>query len=165
MFRQGRYFKGSWLIFIVFLCVLTACSNQNDGKTENFAMIKRTNPEPMDIINGMDEKDEKGLISKVKETVANEDTIYDVIVVKNGKKIIVAYKVKHLQRFHMKKIEKTVTEHLEERFPENDFIVSSDYKIFLESVRLNELLKEKDVPEKKARKKFKEIEELQKELI
>jgi hypothetical protein len=165
MFRQGRYFKASFLVFIVVLCVLTACSNKNDGKTENLAMIKRTNPEPMDIINGMDEKDEKGLISKVKETVANEDTIYDVIVVKNGKKIIVAYKVKHLQRFHMKKIEKTVTENLEEKFPENDFIVSSDYKIFLESVRLNELLKEKDVPEKKARKKFKEIEELQKELI
>ncbi|MGG0410552.1 YhcN/YlaJ family sporulation lipoprotein [Peribacillus simplex] len=165
MFRQGRYFKGSWLVFIVVLCVLTACNSQNDGKTENLAMIKRTNPEPMDIINGMDEKDEKGLISKVKETVANEDTIYDVIVVKNGKKIIVAYKVKHLQRFHMKKIEKTVTENLEEKFPKNDFIVSSDYKIFLESVRLNELLKEKDVPEKKARKKFKEIEELQKELI
>ncbi|MBR8644201.1 hypothetical protein KEH51_04865 [[Brevibacterium] frigoritolerans] len=50
-------------------------------------MIKRTNPEPMDIINGMDEKDEKGLISKVKETVANEDTIYDVIVVKNDKRL------------------------------------------------------------------------------
>ncbi|SIQ89256.1 hypothetical protein SAMN05878482_102464 [Peribacillus simplex] len=165
MFRQGRYFKGSLLVFMVILCVLTGCSNKNDGKTENLAMIKRTNPEPMDIINGMDGKDEKGLISKVKETVANEDTIYDVIVVKNEKKIIVAYKVKHLQRFHMKKIEKTVTENLEEKFPDNDFIVSSDYKIFLESVRLNELLKEKDVPEKKAIKKFKEIEELQKELI
>ncbi|MFF2499612.1 YhcN/YlaJ family sporulation lipoprotein [Peribacillus sp. NPDC058075] len=165
MFRQGRYFKASFLVLIVFLCVLTACSNKNDGKTENLAMIKRTNPEPMDIINGMDEQDEKGLISKVKETVANEDSIYDVIVVKNDKKIIVAYKVKHLQRFHMKKIEKNVTKNLEEKFPENDFIVSSDYKIFLESVRLNELLKEKDVPEKKARKKFNEIEELQKELI
>ncbi|WP_260284019.1 YhcN/YlaJ family sporulation lipoprotein [Peribacillus aracenensis] len=165
MFRQGRYFKGSLLVFLVVLYVLTGCSNHNDGKTENLAMIKRTNPEPMDIINGMDGKDEKGLISKVKETVANEDSIYDVIVVKNEKKIIVAYKVKHLQRFHMKKIEKTVTKNLEEKFPENDFIVSSDYKIFLESVRLNELLKEKDVPEKKARKKFKEIEELQKELI
>ncbi|MDQ7860282.1 YhcN/YlaJ family sporulation lipoprotein [Peribacillus frigoritolerans] len=93
----------------------------------------------------------KGLISKVKETVANEDTIYDVIVVKNGKKIIVAYKVKHLQRFHMKKIEKTVTEHLEERFPENDFIVSSDYKIFLESVRLNELLKGKGCTREKGK--------------
>ncbi|MBO0997226.1 YhcN/YlaJ family sporulation lipoprotein [Bacillus sp. SD075] len=165
MFKQGTVFKVSMLVFIVVMCVLTACSNKNDGTTENLAMIKRTNPEPMDIINGMDEEDEKGLISKVKETVANEDTIYDVIVVKNDKKIIVAYKVKHLQRFHMKKIEKTVTEHLEEQFPNNDFIVSSDYKIFLESVRLNELLKDKDVPEKKARKKFKEIEELQKELI
>ncbi|CAH0209137.1 hypothetical protein SRABI96_02126 [Peribacillus sp. Bi96] len=165
MFRQGRYFYGSLIFFVVALCLLTACSSQEDGKTENLALIKRTNPEPMDIINGMDHEDEKGLISKVKETVAKEDTIYDVIVVKNGKKIIVAYKVKHLQRFHMKKIEKNVTGHLEEKFPKYEFIVSSDYKIFLESVRLNELLKKKDVPEKKARKKFKEIEGLQKELI
>lgn len=87
MFRQGRYFKGSLLVFMVIFCVLTGCSNKNDGKTENLAMIKRTNPEPMDIINGMDGKDEKGLISKVKETVANEDTIYDVIVVKNEKRL------------------------------------------------------------------------------
>ncbi|MGG4267291.1 sporulation protein [Peribacillus simplex] len=161
MFRQERYFKGKWLFIMFVFCLLTACSSQGDGKTENLALIKRTNPEPMDIINGMDEK---GLISKVKETVANEDTIYDVIVVKNGQKIIVAYKVKHLKRFNMKKIEKTVTGNLEKQFPEYDFIVSSDYKIFLESVRLNELLKEKNVPEKKAKKKFKEIEGLQNDL-
>ncbi|MCK1992833.1 sporulation protein [Peribacillus muralis] len=165
MFRKRKYVLGSWMVLLFALCMLTACSSQGDGKTENLALIKRTNPEPMDIINGMDEEDEKGLISKVKETVANEDTIYDVIVVKKEKKIIVAYKVKHLQRFHMKKIEKRVTQNLEERFSKYDFIVSSDYKIFLESVRLNEFLKQKDVPEKKARKKFKEIEELQKELI
>ncbi|MFB7641379.1 sporulation protein [Peribacillus butanolivorans] len=165
MFRRGSYLYVIWIVFVVVVCLLTACSSKGDGKTENLALIKRTNPEPMDIINGMDEKDEKGLISKVKETVANEDTIYDVIVVKNGKKIIVAYKVKHLKRFHMKKIEKNVTGKLEEKFPKYDFIVSSDYKIFLESLRLNEFLKEKEVPEKKAIKKFKEIEELQKELI
>lgn len=58
-----------------------------------------------------------------------------------------------------------MTGKLEEKFPKYDFIVSSDYKIFLESLRLNEFLKEKEVPEKKAIKKFKEIEELQKELI
>ncbi|MET3317182.1 UNVERIFIED_ORG: hypothetical protein ABIC97_000266 [Peribacillus simplex] len=165
MFRRGSYLYVIWMVFAVVVCLLAACSSKGDGKTENLALIKRTNPEPMDIINGMDEKDEKGLISKVKETVANEDTIYDVIVVKNGKKIIVAYKVKHLKRFHMKKIEKNVTGKLEEKFPKYDFIVSSDYKIFLESLRLNEFLKEKEVPEKKAIKKFKEIEELQKELI
>ncbi|WP_285767559.1 YhcN/YlaJ family sporulation lipoprotein [Peribacillus sp. SI8-4] len=165
MFRKRNYVYRKWILLVIALCVLAACSSQGDGKTENMALIKRTNPKPMDIINGMDEEDEKGLISKVKETVAGEDTIYDVIVVKNGKKIIVAYKVKHLQRFHMKKIEKNVTQHLEERYPKYNFIVSSDYKIFLESLRLSEFLKKKDVPEKKARKKFKEIEELQKELI
>ena len=153
------------LIFLIALCLLAGCSSKGDGKTEELALIKRTNPEPMDIIYGMDGENEKGIITKVKEEVANEDEIYDVIVIKKDKKIVVAYKVKQFQRFHMKKIDKKVTENLEHKYPKYTFIISSDYKIFLEAVRLNELLKEKDVPEKKARKKFKEIVNLHKELV
>ncbi|MFJ7639153.1 YhcN/YlaJ family sporulation lipoprotein [Peribacillus sp. NPDC097206] len=165
MFRKRRILYVSWMSLAVIMLLLTGCSSKDDGKTEGLALIKRTNPEPMDIIHGEDEEDEKGLITKVKEMVSDEDEIYDVIVVKNGKKILVAYKVKHLQRFHMKKIDKNVTKKLEDKYPKYKFIISSDYKIFLESVRLDELLKEKDVPEKKAKKKFKEIVELHKELI
>ena len=110
------------------------------------------------------DNDGKEIITDVKKTVAKHEAIYDVVVVKNDKTILVAYKVKHLQRFHMKRIEKEVNKQLNEKYKDYDFVVSSDYKIFLELVRLNEMLKAKDVPEKKAIKKYNEIISLHKEL-
>jgi hypothetical protein len=149
--------------FIIILFILSGCDNTEGGKVDDLALVKRTNPEPMDIINGMDENG-KGIITDVKKSVAKHEAIYDVIVVKKDKTILVAYKVKHLKRFHMKRIEKEVTEQLNKQFKGYDFIVSSDYKIFLELVRLNEMLKAKDVPEEKARKKYEEIISLHEEL-
>lgn len=149
---------------MIILFTLSGCDNKEGGKVDDLALIKRTNPEPMDIINGMDENG-KGLITDVKKSVAKHEAIYDVIVVKKDKIILVAYKVKHLKRFHMKRIEKEVTEQLNEKFEGYDFIVSSDYKIFLELVRLNEMLKAKDVPEERARKKYEEIISLHESLV
>lgn len=155
--------KKVWISFMVMLVILSGCANKEGGKVDDTALIKRTNPEPMDIINGRDQGEE-GIITNVKKTVAKHKAIYDVIVVKNDKTILVAYKVKHLQRFHMKRIEKEVNQQLKEKFPDYNFIVSSDYKIFLELVRLNEMLKAKDVPEEKAKKKYNEIISLHEEL-
>ena len=155
--------KKVWISFMVMLVILSGCANKEGGKVDDTALIKRTNPEPMDIIHGMDHGEE-GVITDVKTTVAKHKAIYDVIVVKNAKTILVAYKVKHLQRFHMKRIEKEVNQQLKEKFSDYNFIVSSDYKIFLELVRLNEMLKAKDVPEEKAKKKYNEIISLHEEL-
>ena len=149
---------------MIILFILSGCDNKEGGKVDDLALIKRTNPEPMDIINGMDENG-KGLITDVKKSVAKHEAIYDVVVVKKDKMILVAYKVKHLKRFHMKRIEKEVTEQLNKKIEGYDFIVSSDYKIFLELVRLNEMLKAKDVPEEKARKKYEEIISLHESLV
>lgn len=153
--------KRVWLSFMMIVWMVSGCANQEGGQVDDTALIKRTNPEPMDIIYG---NNGDGVIKDVKKTVAKHEAIYDVIVVKNGKTILVAYKVRHLKRFHMKKIEKEVTEKVEETFSDYDFIVSSDYKIFLELVRLNEMLKAKDIPEKKAREKYNEIISLQNEV-
>ncbi len=80
----------------------------------------------------MDEKDEKGLISKVKEYSCYwRHNLWRDRHEKQEKKIIVAYKVKHLQRFHMKKIEKDSWPKIwKKSFLRMIFIVSSDYKIF-----------------------------------
>ena len=69
----------------------------------------------------------------IKKDVEHLDYIYDVAVIKGENEDLVVYKVKHFQRFQMKKIEKEVNEILEKRYPEENFIVSSDYKIFLEA--------------------------------
>ena len=155
--------KKVWISFMMIFLLVAGCANKEGGNVDDTALIKRTDPEPMDIIEGLDE-DGKEIITDVKKTVAKHEALYDVVVVKNAKTILVAYKVKHLQRFHMKRIEKEVNKQLNEKYKDYDFVVSSDYKIFLELVRLNEMLKAKDVPEKKAIKKYNEIISLHKEL-
>ena len=53
----------------------------------------------------------------------------------------------------MKKIEKEVNEMLEKKYPDEDFIVSSDYKIFLEAVQIEEKLKDPKMFLRKRQKK------------
>ncbi len=64
----------------------------------------------------------------------------------------------------MKKIEKEVTEMLEKKYPDENFVVSSDYKIFLEAFRLGEKMKEPNFSNEEAQKRLDEIIELKKEL-
>ncbi|OIK11115.1 YhcN/YlaJ family sporulation lipoprotein [Bacillus sp. MUM 13] len=154
----GKWFSLPVLILFI---ILAGCSDDGQNK-DDLSLVKKIDPAPMDIIKTSNENDDTA--KKVKKEVAGHKYVYDVVTVKHGKTIIVAYKVKHLHRFQMKSIEKQVTGQLKKKFPDHQFIVSSDYKIFLESVRLNEMLQKEDVPEKKAKKKFREIVELKKEL-
>lgn len=151
-----------FLISVIVLFFTAGCTDSKGGEKENMALIQRTNSPALDVRSSTYQKD--GLPEKVKKEVAGLDGIYDVVVVQNGKKVLVAYKVNHMRRFQMKKIENNVNERLNKTFKGYEFIVSSDYKIFLEAVRLNEMLMDKDVPEKKAKEKFDKIESLQKEL-
>ena len=148
-------------LLFIFILFLSGCTSNGDGKTERLALLKQTNPKPMDIIDNTDSHigDEEA----VKKVVTKNDHIYDVVIVKNGKEMLVAYKIKHLHRFQMKQIEKNLTKELNKKFKGVHFVVSSDYKIFLEAVRLNKLLRENDIPREKAKKEFKQIVELKEE--
>jgi hypothetical protein len=148
-------------VLVGFSC-LAGCAAKDDGSTERLVLVKQTNPKSMDVLDVSDGTG--GVDDRVKSQVEFFDEIYDVVVVRNKDQVLVAYKVKHLQRFRMKKIEKQVTDKLEKQFKDFDFIVSSDYKIFLEAVRLNKNLRENDVSDKQARKKFDEIVSLKEEL-
>ena len=64
----------------------------------------------------------------------------------------------------MKKIEKEVNEILEKRYPDENFIVSSDYKIFLEAYRLGKKMEDPNFSKKDAQKRLEEIIKLKKEL-
>ncbi|RFU63069.1 YhcN/YlaJ family sporulation lipoprotein [Bacillus sp. V59.32b] len=151
-----------FLFSLTFLFMITGCAGNRDNQKEGMALIQRTDPPAMDIRSVTYQKD--GVPEKVKSEVVRIDGIYDVVAVQNGKDILVAYKVNHMHRFQMKKIEKNVNDRLKKKFKGYKFTVSSDYKIFLETVRLNNMLREKDVPEKKAKEKFQKIVKLQKEL-
>ena len=61
----------------------------------------------------------------------------------------------------MKKIEKQLTKELQKQFKDLSFTVSSDFKIFLEAVRLNEKVEKENLSkEKKELKYFQYIQKI-----
>ena len=149
--------------FLCLVAIMVGCnSNLDEEKEAQLSMISKTNPTPINLSSQPNQSNPTS--KKIKEEVESIDSIYDVAVIKGKDKILVAYKVKHLQRFHMKAIEKEVNDKLEKEYPDEDFTVSSDYKIFLEAVRLGEKLKDPSYPEKKAKKELNKIINLSKEL-
>ncbi|MEH7177463.1 sporulation protein [Neobacillus vireti] len=117
------------------------------------ALMKTTNPNPTVTVDNNSEDN----VKKIKKEVSDYDEIYDVAVVKGKKATLVVYKVKHMQRFNMKKIEKNLTKSLEDKYPKDEFTVSSDYKIFLEATRLIERKKNGTLSDKQAEKRLNEI--------
>jgi hypothetical protein len=140
-------------VAIAGLLFLSGCNGSHQGKESQLALVKTTNPNPI-VTN--DQKSH-AWVEKIKRQVSSSPEIYDVAVVKGKGATLVAYKVKHLHRFKMKKIEKNVTKTLEKKYPKENFTVSSDYKIFLEAVRLDEKMKSKNFSDKDADNRFKEI--------
>ena len=148
-------------LFLSIVAILVGCNSKlNDEKQTQLSLINQTNPTPINLTS---QPTQESSSKNIKEDVQSIDSIYDVAIIKGKEKTLVAYKVKHLQRFRMKVIEKEVNAKLEEKYPDEDFTVSSDYKIFLEAVRLGEKLKDPKYPEKKAKKELDRIIELTKE--
>lgn len=150
------------ILFIVMGTVFLGGCNNDGPKESGISLIKTTNPTPVTI--GKDTKKDKELVRSVEKDIEDFDELYDVAVIKGKEDILVAYKVKHMQRFHMKKIEKDINKRLEDKYPDENFIVSSDYKIFLEAVELEENMKDSNYSQKEAEKKLQEIIKLKKEL-
>lgn len=148
------------LILFVGLLLLTACGTNQKVKDSQLALIKTTNPTPVVT----DQNKKPNHVEEIKKDVSSFPEIYDVAVVKGQKNTLVAYKVKHLQRFRMKKIEKNVNKMLEKKYPKENFTVSSDYKIFLEAVRLDERMKEKKFSKKQAEKQLRRIIKMTKDM-
>lgn len=153
--------KWYWICITIMITFLTACNN--DGhKEDGLALINATNPKP--IVLDKKTKEEQDLIHSVEKDIEGFEEIYDVAVLKGENDILVAYKVKHLQRFHMKRIEKKMKDKLTRKYPDETFTVSSDYKIFLEAVELEENMKDPNYSTEKAEKKLQEIIKLKNEL-
>ncbi|WP_044023079.1 sporulation protein [Bacillus sp. SG-1] len=155
---MNKYLFGICMV----LLFLSGCSvNEEERDDSRGALIKVTDPPPIELVENP-ETDSIG--HAVKKEIAKLHELYDVAVIEGKKEILVSYKVKHSHRFHMKKIEKKMKKKLEKKFPDEEFIVSSDYKIFLETVRLKEKIDEKHISNKEAEKRFQEIIKLKEEL-
>ncbi|OIK11190.1 sporulation protein [Bacillus sp. MUM 116] len=141
------------LVILSCLCLLASCSGNQKVKDSQLALMKTTNPNPV-----MTDRDKNtNRVQEIEKSVSSFPEIYDAAVIKGKKETLVVYKVKHSHRFKMKKIEKNLTEFLNKRFPKENITVSSDYKIFLEAVRLNERIESKKFSDQKAEKRLGEI--------
>jgi hypothetical protein len=141
-----------WIVF-AFLLFLTGCNSSEPVKDSQLALMKTTNPHPISISH----KKHQDRVEDVKKDVSSLPELYDVAVVKGDKDTLVVYKVKHLHRFRMKAIEKNINKMLEERHPKENFTVSSDYKVFLEAIRLKEYMQTPGFSKQKAEKRLQEI--------
>ncbi|MEH7108997.1 sporulation protein, partial [Bacillus sp. JJ1764] len=88
-----------WIAFALLL-FLTSCSQNQQVKDSQLALIKTTNPNPVIT----DHEQNKDNVKEIKDLVSSLPELYDVAVIKGHNGTLVAYKVKHLQRFKMKKI-------------------------------------------------------------
>jgi hypothetical protein len=137
----------SLLLFII----ITACGQNQGDKSQN-ALVQKTNPDPVHI-----KKGETNYVSGIKHEISSFPEVYDVAVVKGKKDTLVAYKVKHLHRFKMDDIEKKMTAKLKKKYPKENFTVSSDYKIFLEAVKLQERMDRPGFSDSEAEKRLQKI--------
>ncbi|MEK4030877.1 MULTISPECIES: YhcN/YlaJ family sporulation lipoprotein [Bacillaceae] len=145
------------VIYVLAAVLLAGCGFQKERDDSRLALLKTTNPEPIQIEkNGVSVENIRKEVEAIKE-------IYDAAVIKGDHNILVAYKVRHLDRFQMKKIEKNLKERLEKEYGQETFIVSSDYKIFLEAVRLREDIDSGKTNDKEADKRLHEIIKLKQE--
>ncbi|MCA1027501.1 YhcN/YlaJ family sporulation lipoprotein [Cytobacillus kochii] len=151
-----------YLLLLISLFLITGCS-KHDSNEAPLSLIKATNPTPS-LIHSESRSTDEDMLQSIEKDIEKQKELYDAAIVKNDDTVLIAYKVRHLQRFHMKKIEKDVKGKLEDKYPDVKFIVSSDFKIFLEVVELHEQMKNPNFSAKKAEKKFEKIVKLKKEL-
>ena len=149
------------VIIMIGSCIFIAgCKGIGKEGDAKWALFKTTNPHPAVLY----ETDEEFKFSEeLHDYVLKVPEIYDAAIIVGKERVLVAYKVKQMKRFKMKKIEKDLNKKLTEKYSDRKFIVSSDFKIFLEAVELNEDLKDKKYSREKARKRFKKIIKLEKE--
>lgn len=141
------------VIFIVSVSLLVSCSQGQAEKESQLALMKTTNPNPIVTKKNYGQDN----VESIEREVESIDEIYDVAVVKGKEATLVVYKVKHMQRFRMKQIEKDLNKKLEEEYPKEEFTVSSDYKIFLEAVRLVERKENGQLSDEQSEKRLNEI--------
>ncbi|GKU81821.1 YhcN/YlaJ family sporulation lipoprotein [Niallia sp. NCCP-28] len=155
--------KQKIVYFLFILSFLLAGCEKEYSSISRWALLKTIDPKPI-VIGDTSSGANQQVVEEIKKETSSTDGIYDVAVVKGAKDIIVAYKVEHMHRLKMKSIEKKLKDKLKDHFPEEKFTVSSDFKIFLETVRLYDRVEHNHYSEKEANKRVKQIIALKKEL-
>ncbi|NCU18926.1 YhcN/YlaJ family sporulation lipoprotein [Pallidibacillus pasinlerensis] len=148
------------ILFFCLIFILSACSSNQASEGSITALFTEVNPAPLSV---EDSESRVEMAQKIREIILTFDDLYDSAIVLGKEDCLVAIKVRHTKRFRMKKIEKELKETLEKEFPNENFTVSSDYKIFLEAVRLKDKVKEENWPVDKREEQLQKIIKLSRE--
>lgn len=147
------------IIIFMMLLTLVGCEKMTE---ENglYVFVKNQDVAPFSIVQNID----TAKLEELKQQLLTLEELYDVVIIEGENDLLIAYKVKQLSRLKMKHVEKEVKELAKKSLnEEKDIVVSSDYKIFLEAIRLhNKALNEMDSAE--ALEKFNWIIKLEKEM-
>lgn len=147
------------LLLVIMLFTLVGCEKMTE---ENglYVFIKNQDIPPFSLV----EDSNLSRLTTLQQELLSFENIYDVTMVEGKEELLIVYKVKHLNRFKMQAIEKEVKKIAEEQLnEEKEIVVSSDYKIYLETMRLHNQVK-KQIDEQELLKKFNSIIHLQKEM-
>lgn len=150
------------LLVAILLISLSACNNHSSNGETKFSVMNTSNTTPnADLTN---ESKDLDLIEAIRKDILTIGPVNEVLIIKGKKETLVAYKVKHLYRFKMKQIEKDINQQLEKNFPDEEFVISSDLKIFIETNELINQTQQPNFSEKKANKQLQKIITLKNEL-
>lgn len=160
---MGKYLKSIALFLLITTIIisLAACTNTARGEKQ-YAVLKTS--AQRSSVKVADNIKEVETLENIRNDILSLEPVYQVVVIKGEHETLVAYKVKQLHRFNMKKIEKDIQERLNKQYPDEDFVISSDFKIYLEASELYERTKQPNYPEEKEKKQLQKIIKLKKEL-
>ncbi|WP_181537948.1 YhcN/YlaJ family sporulation lipoprotein [[Anoxybacillus] calidus] len=149
-----------WFLAFFIIGILFGCAKEKENQQQslqNFNITKSSTKETADA--NLNQSVAKQAVQKIRE----KREIKDVVAVNTKKKLLLAYQVKHMQRFRMKQIRKDVKEELENLFPDYDIILSSDIKLFWKTEELRRKLSKDGMDEKEIDKQIEKLEKLSNE--
>jgi hypothetical protein len=152
-----------WLIMTVVIGILMGgCAKENKVKQQSmqgsdFTKINTDGTAQQAAIN---QQAAERAVAHLKE----RDDIKDVVAVNTSNKLLVAYQIKHMNRFYRKQIEKEIDRQLTRLFPNYQIVSSSDLKIFWKTEELRGKLGNKKWNEQKVDQQIEKIKQLSEEL-
>lgn len=153
--------KNTRTLVAIYLCLLITigCANNQPELTKSNDINHIINVQNKQQ-KGTTQGTNQNISIRASEIVKNMDVITDAVAVNDQKDLFLSYKVKHLKRFQLKKIEKQVKKKLENQFPNYSVTVSSDLKLFLETNELKDKIARKQIKPNMISKEIKKLNKL-----
>jgi tetraacyldisaccharide-1-P 4'-kinase len=148
-----------WLFMALAIgIVMGGCAKENGVKQQSLqgTNLIRTNMDGTAKHTNIDQRPAERAVAYVR----SRDDIKDAVAVNTSKKLLVAYQIKHMNRFYRKQIEKEIHDQLKRLFPDHQITSSSDLKIFWKTKELVDNLGNKKWDEPKTNKQIEKIKRL-----